>query len=139
MPVGSFVGVMRCFLAVPFVYMLLEVASMPRFKMIVRSFCPEGIEEQAFNDWYQNTHLADIVRIPGFVAAERLRVAEHVSGDPVPPPYIAIYEIEAATAAEAKQALIEASETGRVNMLEGMDTSGFVATVYEELGERVVR
>ncbi len=110
---------------------------MPRFKMIVRSFCPDEIDEQAFNDWYQDTHLADVVRIPGFIAAERLQLAEHVSGEPQPTPYLAIYEIEAESAEDAKQALIDATLSGKVRMLENLDTSRFVATIYEHFGERV--
>jgi len=110
---------------------------MARFKMMVRSECPEGVDEQAFNDWYQNIHFADIVRIPGFVAAERLQVSEHVSGSPIPQKYLAIYEIEAKDGLQAKQALLNASMGGEINMLENLDTSGFVATIYESMGPRV--
>lgn len=52
-------------------------------------------EDDAFNDWYDNTHLADVLGLEGFCAAQRFRLS------PIDDPkqhgghtYLALYEIE---------------------------------------------
>ena len=43
--------------------------------------------EAAFNDWYDNVHLPDILACPGWLSARRVRCVE--GG----PRYVAMYEI----------------------------------------------
>lgn len=52
-------------------------------------------QEKAFNDWYTDVHLADVLRLPGVVAAQRFRMSDtqHRPG-PFEYAYMAIYEIE---------------------------------------------
>lgn len=61
-------------------------------------------EDAAFNSWYDGRHLDDVIAIPGFVAAQRFRVAPETAGKASPWRYLAIYEIapEAAEAALAE-------------------------------------
>lgn len=68
---------------------------MPYFKLIVLSNPVEGREDE-YNDWYTGTHLADVLRVPGIVGAQRLRCTE-VQRDIGPKPwkYMAIYECNA--------------------------------------------
>jgi hypothetical protein len=60
-----------------------------RYKFVVLTNAVEGHEAE-FNDWYSNTHLADVVAIPGFVSADRFELAEFQRTLP----QLAIYEIE---------------------------------------------
>jgi hypothetical protein len=48
--------------------------------------------EQEFNRWYDEQHLADVLKVPGFVAAQRFRLAQDDAAAPAR--YLAIYEIE---------------------------------------------
>jgi len=108
---------------------------MPQFRMIVHSRPLPGLEAE-YNDWYQNVHLKDIVAIPGFVAAQRWRLAEAVSGQ-APEPYMAVYEIEAESAQQAKQALLDAASAGRTPVAPVMDMDFTRAAIYAVSGERV--
>ncbi len=66
---------------------------------VVVTNCADPAREAGFNDWYTNTHVPDILALPGFVAATRYRI--------VGPPrdrqgkFLALYEIEAADPAAA--------------------------------------
>lgn len=51
--------------------------------------------EEEFNIWYNEVHLAELMQVPGFVAATRYRLAD-VDGSGAAPGhrYLALYEIE---------------------------------------------
>ena len=52
---------------------------------------PVAGREAEFNRWYDGQHLPDVLKVPGFVAAQRFKV----SGDTtLPGSYVAIYEME---------------------------------------------
>ena len=66
--------------------------TMPRCKLLVLTRAVAGQDDE-FNRWYTDQHLADVLAVPGFVAASRMRqCAAPVS--PVAYPYAAIYEID---------------------------------------------
>lgn len=54
----------------------------------------EGREDE-YNEWYNKTHLVDVLKIPGIVGATRYRIAEgqHVPGG-TPWKYLATYDLE---------------------------------------------
>jgi len=58
---------------------------------------PVAGREDEYNDWYTKTHIPEILRVPGMVAAERFVLSDVQR---VPPPtapafrYIAIYEVD---------------------------------------------
>ena len=62
-------------------------------------------DEDAYNAWYDDTHLQDALAIPGFVSAQRYRVPDEFA-EAATWRYLAIYTIEtndiAATLAELK-------------------------------------
>src|SRR5437879_2078445 len=57
---------------------------------------PRPGRESEFDDWYENHHLQDVVRlVPGFVRGRRFRAALHqAAAQPVPWPSLAIYDLE---------------------------------------------
>lgn len=68
---------------------------MPQFKLIVLSNATEGREDE-YNDWYTKQHLPDVLRVPGIVAAQRLKASTtQRSTQPQPWQYLAIYECDA--------------------------------------------
>lgn len=54
-------------------------------------------QENEFNEWYDGTHLGDVLAVPGMLAATRYRlepVAARSTGLPPPGEYLAVYEFE---------------------------------------------
>ena len=77
---------------------------MKTYTYVVLTNCAEGADE-AFNRWYDDIHLPDILRIPGVVAARRSRLADKqtasvddklsvVSETDLPFRYLAVYKFE---------------------------------------------
>ncbi|MDA3644252.1 hypothetical protein LZ318_31435 [Saccharopolyspora indica] len=66
---------------------------MPRYTYVVLTNPVEGKEDE-FNDWYTNTHVHDAVRVPGFVSAQRFKLAGAQRSESRPWGYLAIYELE---------------------------------------------
>jgi hypothetical protein len=52
-------------------------------------------QEDAFNAWYSDVHLKDVLKVPGIVAAQRFKLGD-VQRDQPPFPwrYLALYEIK---------------------------------------------
>ena len=56
---------------------------------------PVAGQDDAYNDWYDNRHLADVLDVDGFVSAQRFRLSHQKPPNGVPAAaYLAIYEIE---------------------------------------------
>jgi hypothetical protein len=68
---------------------------MAKHILVVLSNCHEGAD-RVFNDWYTNTHLPDVIRVPGFSGAQRFQLSKAQMGeDKLPYEYLAIYEVDA--------------------------------------------
>ena len=80
---------------------------MARHLFVVLTNCVEGGDEQEFNDWYTNTHLKDILTIPGYVNATRYKLssAQVMEADQLNYRYLALYEIETDDIAATVRAL----------------------------------
>ena len=66
---------------------------MQRYTFVVLTNAVDGREAE-YNDWYFNTHLADVTAIPGIVSAQRFVLADSQRSGKQPYKYLAIYEIE---------------------------------------------
>jgi hypothetical protein len=53
-------------------------------------------QEEEFNRWYDEEHVPDVLKIPGFVSAQRHRLSPHQrSGQQAPAwEYLTVYEVE---------------------------------------------
>lgn len=65
-------------------------------------------KDAEFNEWYSNTHIPEVVALPGFVSAQRYEVAGEA---PAPYRYATVYEIEG-SAADAQTLLFGAGLGG---------------------------
>jgi hypothetical protein len=92
----------------------------------------EGRDDE-FNEWYEQQHLDDVLRVPGFVAAQRFRLSGGQSGTHR---YLAIYEIETDDIDATNAGLIGAAGTPAMMLSEAMDLSSFSVTYFEEMGPR---
>jgi hypothetical protein len=107
-----------------------------KYKMIVFTNAVEG-KDKDFNDWYQNTHLKQIVSIKSYVQAQRFRFHTNiVPNGPNPARYMAIYDIETDDINAALGAMNDLAASGGLSVPDSMDQA-IVGAVYEEFGEAV--
>jgi hypothetical protein len=91
-------------------------------------------KEQEFNTWYDQQHLADVLRIPGFVAARRFELAQPQSD--LPGRYLALYELETDDPQAALAELTRRAGTEQMVMSEALDASNASVTLFAALGAR---
>src|SRR4051794_36184117 len=108
---------------------------MAKHILVVLSNAQEAADER-FNRWYTETHLGDILTLPGYSAAQRFKASETQlgSGD-VPYRYLAIYEVDAEDVASAAAAM--RSNTGNMVIDPSLDRSRTVAWFFTPITERV--
>ncbi|WP_173933959.1 DUF4286 family protein [Chelativorans sp. Marseille-P2723] len=93
---------------------------MERHLMVVMTNPVEGREEE-YNEWYDNQHLADVLKIPGIVSAERFELsASQRSDPPYPFSYLALYWIETDDLARVVGELKNRSGTSLMPLSEAM-------------------
>ncbi|MBL6752305.1 MAG: hypothetical protein ISP90_17440 [Nevskia sp.] len=96
-------------------------------------------QEAEFNRWYDEHHLADVIDVPGFVAATRYRLATtQFANNPAPLThrYLALYEIETDDLPGTMRALLE-----RIPSMvpsEAIDLAHMNAPVLEQIGGRLL-
>src|SRR4051794_23433633 len=67
---------------------------MSRYLYVVQSSPVPGREDE-FNDWYSNVHLKDVLKVDGFLSAQRF-MFHPVAGPHTPQHrYLALYDVEA--------------------------------------------
>ena len=103
---------------------------MPTFQVLVLSEPRDGKEDE-FNEWYENTHLDEVIATTGWRRAQRFRLAESV-GAKCPLPYMAAYEAEAETAQEVLDTLNGTRDERRQSDAINKRTAG--VWVYEGTG-----
>jgi hypothetical protein len=103
--------------------------------LVVLSNAHEG-QDEAFNRWYNDTHLGDVLQVPGYSAAQRFRVSDaQLSEGELPYRFLALYEVEAEDAAEAAKAL--SSGAGGMIIDPSLDRVHTVAWLYTPITKRV--
>ena len=109
---------------------------MPKiYKMIVLSK-PTAGKEDAYNDWYQNTHLKQMCSIEGVKSAQRfMRTREVVPGFAWP--YAAIYEIETDDIDGVLARIRGVAGSENLWVSDALDTSEIYASIFESFGENV--
>lgn len=95
--------------------------------------------EAEFNAWYDNQHVPDVLKVPGFRCAQRFRVQPAPDGPAnAPPRFMALYEIEtddlAAVMAETKAR----AGTAAMPISDAMNAAATMTVLTQPLGERVL-
>ena len=110
---------------------------MPRYKMVVLSNPVEGREAE-YNDWYQNTHLGQVVAFKGFKSAQRFRLVRNLM-ERQAWPYMAIYEIETDDLDAVMQEVQNQAGTERLKLSDALATEFAFASIYEEMAPAVLK
>ncbi len=95
---------------------------------------PVAGKEDEYNAWYSDIHLREVVDIPGFVSAQRFKLADAQMGPAGDHRYLAVYEVEG-DPADALAALKAARPD--LQMSDALDMSTTSARMFTALTERV--
>lgn len=104
----------------------------------VQSNAVEGRDDE-FNEWYDATHVPDILALDGFVSAQRFRRSAALDRPDAAAPefaYAALYEIEGDPKTAVK-GLGAAVRSGAVSMTDAM-APGTTSVLFEAVGRKVV-
>ena len=83
---------------------------MAKWILTVATNCTDPARETEFNEWYDKTHLPDILETPGFIRATRYENIKPLEGEAK---FLAVYEIEADDIREVMKVNAENLESKR--------------------------
>ena len=106
---------------------------MTHYRMIVFSN-PVAGQEDAFNHWYDERHIPDVLAIPGFVGAQRYR-ANPARGEP-PRGYLTIYDLETDDVTAVLADLKSRSRTEKMPISEALAPES-ITYLFEAIGPHV--
>lgn len=111
----------------------------PKAIMVVLTDPKDESVEDEYNDWYTNTHLNDVLKVPGFVAATRYRLADEQpeGAPPASHRYLAVYEIDADDIGGALDELV--ARRPERYLSPALDASRTEANVFVPITERRTR
>src|SRR3984893_9618354 len=101
--------------------------------------------EADFNDGYQNMHMGDLVQLPGWTGAQRVRRVPDVMPRNIQPPYrpgnLIIWDQEGTDVGKLQSDALAAIAGGKSRRIPGFDYSegGSVRATYQVIGPRVTR
>jgi hypothetical protein len=98
---------------------------------VVRARPVSREREDELNQWYDGTHIPELLAVPGFVSARRYRrVDEDGAAE-----YLAVYEIDADDLAAPVEELRRRSAAGETTRTEALQLDPPpVVALYEEIG-----
>jgi hypothetical protein len=89
--------------------------------------------EAAFNEWYTEQHLDDVLAVAGFQVARRYSLSDArpmVGTEPSPFRYLAIYEIESDDLEQTGRDVQAALDRGAITVSETFDLANFSVDFY---------
>jgi len=100
---------------------------------------PVAGREAEYNEWYDKRHLPDIVAVPGFVRARRLKLAPiQFHSSPALPRYLAYFEISTDDLPAAFAEVDRRRNSGENVMSKAFDLKKAVGRAYRMLGDPVL-
>ena len=102
---------------------------MGQYLLVIPSAAHAGQEDE-YNRWYDEVHLADVLAVPGFVSGRRF---DAMPNSPAPPPAaaLAVYEIEADDPAAAIAELGRRIGSGEAKLSPALNTSTAKMWLYK--------
>jgi len=102
---------------------------MARHIQIVLSNPACGDREDEYNDWYDNQHIPDLMRLPGFVRATRYRLVRSFAGK-APWSYMVLYDLECEDLGAMLTELVDSHSDGRIAVSDVLDPESLTALVF---------
>jgi hypothetical protein len=90
--------------------------------------------EAEYNEWYDRQHMRDVLRVPGFVAAQRFEAAGDTS---LPGRYVAIYELQCDDPNRTLAELHGRAGTAAMPLSDALDFATVSTTLLAPVTERV--
>ena len=111
---------------------------MAKYTFVVMTNPTEG-KESEFNEWYNKNHITDVLNVPGFVSAQRFRLAEAQLGGEASKTfkYLAIYEIETDDLAGTLKELRARGETGEIVPSDAIDMKKIGSFIFTPVADKV--
>jgi hypothetical protein len=96
-------------------------------------------KQAEFDEWYEHTHLPELLALPGFIGAQRWsRTAGGGFGLPgCPQGNLAVYELDG-DGEKALASMREAQTAGTLHISDALDLTGAVLWLFNENGARQV-
>lgn len=104
---------------------------MAKYSYVVLSNPVPGREDE-YNAWYDNQHIPDVLKVPGIVSAQRLKLAQEKSR--LPGKYLAIYELDSDDPSRTIAELNARAGTPQMPMSDALDMSTLTRSLFAPLG-----
>jgi hypothetical protein len=112
---------------------------MAKYTFVVLSNPTTPGQEAEYNEWYNKIHIPDVLNVPGFVAAQRFRLADAQFADGAPAHrYLALYELDTDDIKGSLKELQKRVGTDDMVMSDAIDMKGIVAATFTPVAERVL-
>ncbi|MGY2033365.1 hypothetical protein [Nocardia gipuzkoensis] len=108
---------------------------MAEAKMLVFSNAVAGQDEE-FNEWYDNKHLAEVVAVPGVSSGQRFELVPALPGGNAAAPahrYLAVYELSD-DPDKVVQAFVARAGSGEIELSKALDVSTLAVSVWRARG-----
>jgi hypothetical protein len=100
---------------------------------------PAEGKDKEFDAWSENEHIPDVLGLPGFISAQRLKYCDVKSaGLPLRWKTATIYEVETDDPAELFANMFEASRKGRMPIAECADMSTAFVGLFEPVSPTIL-
>jgi hypothetical protein len=112
---------------------------MAKYTFVVLTNPVEG-KEAEFNRWYNGQHVPDVLNVPGFVSAQRFRLADTQFRGKADTGhrYLALYEIETDDLAGVLEELRARGGTAEIVPTDTLDTKSVATYVFTPIAEKVM-
>lgn len=87
-------------------------------------------DDDAFNSWYSDRHIPDVLDVPGFIAAQRFTLARETAGKISPWGYLSLYEVAPENPDETMDELGRRAGTDAMPLSPTLATEGVYATMF---------
>ena len=108
---------------------------MAKCKLIALTTPLPGKEEE-YHDWYQNTHLKEVISVPGFQGAQRFQLVAKLMGAD-PNTYLAIYDAEVDDPGKLLADMGAFAQSGKMSPPTTQDMATTYTAFFVECGDYV--
>jgi hypothetical protein len=119
-------------------------AGQHRYAMLVLANPVPGFEQE-FNDWYTNTHMGDLLQLPGWTGAQRFRIVSSLNPRPTKEGYrhgyLIVWDQEGPDYATPQRLMTDAIAGGKSRRGAGFDYIGGMGGggTFQVIGPRITR